>query len=537
MRVLAAFGGHDASATIVNDGIIEHYFKEERYTRQKHSRGLDNILDIIYKNQYLEEVDCIIYTEHDDNRKLRDAIFKSFNPDVMIMDPKGQHHLFHAAGAFYKSGFDRALVFTIDSAGGYLNDYTFEAESVYVAGYPSIFKPVYKRYWSENMRKDRITSNKSGCELICDNINTGRLTIGNIYNSAALCIGQTVDDCGKAMGLSSYGETPDDKLCLTSESFFEDAANYFKDYPNLVKLLDPKSTSKFDFEITKNNYKKFADYCHVVQNQCELSVISLVDRYLRETGIKNVCFGGGFAMNIITNSNLVKRYPDVNFYFDPVCDDSGLSIGAAMYTYHCMSNDNAIKTSHDTFFHGVDHDLSPYRGRECGIIELCDILSKNESVGVFYGRGEAGQRALGNRSILYNPLDPNAREVVNNIKKREWYRPFAAVVLEEDVDMYFGDACPSPNMTLCFPVKSDIISGVTHVDDTCRVQTVTSGHMYDILKQFKNLTGHGILLNTSFNLAGDPLIETPQQALDMLTKSSLDYVWFYETKQLFKSTF
>ena len=103
--------------------------------------------------------------------------------------------------------------------------------------------------------------------------------------------------------------------------------------------------------------------------------------------------------------------------------------------------------------------------------------------------------------------------------------------------MYFGDACPSPNMTLCFPVKSDIISGVTHVDDTCRVQTVTSGHMYDILKQFKNLTGHGILLNTSFNLAGDPLIETPQQALDMLAKSSLDYVWFYETKQLFKSTF
>jgi carbamoyltransferase len=92
-------------------------------------------------------------------------------------------------------------------------------------------------------------------------------------------------------------------------------------------------------------------------------------------------------------------------------------------------------------------------------------------------------------------------------------------------------------MTLCFPVKSDIIPGVTHIDGTCRVQTVSSGHMYDILQEFKKLTGHGILLNTSFNLAGQPLVETPEEAFDTLNESSLDYLWFYETKQLFNSTF
>jgi len=166
-----------------------------------------------------------------------------------------------------------------------------------------------------------------------------------------------------------------------------------------------------------------------------------------------------------------------------------------------------------------------------------DLLCQNKSVAVFYGQAEAGERALGNRSILFNALNPDAREIVNTIKKREWYRPFAAMVLEEDAHLYFENACPSRFMTVSFPVKSDIIPGVTHVDGTCRVQTVASGHMYDILKEYKKVTGHGILLNTSFNLAGQPLVDTADEALKTLNESTLDYLWFYETKQLFKSTF
>ena len=103
--------------------------------------------------------------------------------------------------------------------------------------------------------------------------------------------------------------------------------------------------------------------------------------------------------------------------------------------------------------------------------------------------------------------------------------------------LYFENACPSRFMTVSFPVKSDIIPGVTHVDGTCRVQTVASGHMYDILREYKKVTGHGILLNTSFNLAGQPLVDTADEAIKTLNESALDYVWFYETKQLFKSTF
>lgn len=131
---------------------------------------------------------------------------------------------------------------------------------------------------------------------------------------------------------------------------------------------------------------------------------------------------------------------------------------------------------------------------------------------------------------------------MNKIKKREWYRPFAAVVLEEDANLYFdmGRIKSNPFMTICFPVNPEyikIIPGITHVDNTCRIQTISEEHtyMYELLQEFKKLSGHGILLNTSFNLAGEPLVETPEDALNTLNNSCLDYLWFEETNQLIKN--
>jgi carbamoyltransferase len=144
---------------------------------------------------------------------------------------------------------------------------------------------------------------------------------------------------------------------------------------------------------------------------------------------------------------------------------------------------------------------------------------------------------LGNRSILFNALNLDAKNIVNGIKKREWYRPFACIVLEEDADTYFdmGGIKSSPFMTICFPVREKygkILPGITHVDNTCRIQTISDGYLYELLQEFKKLSGHGILLNTSFNLAGEPLVETPRDALNTLNNSSLDYLWFEETQQL-----
>jgi carbamoyltransferase len=243
-------------------------------------------------------------------------------------------------------------------------------------------------------------------------------------------------------------------------------------------------------------------------------------------------------MNIVSNYYYLQRFPNIEFYFEPICNDNGVSIGAAMNTYVELTGKipNPIEI---TAFHGTHYDVSSYKGTTTSIKEIVRLLNENKSVAVYRSLAESGQRALGNRSILFNALNPNAKDIVNQIKKREWYRPFACIVLEEDADTYFdmGRIESSSFMTICFPVRKKyvkILSGITHVDNTCRIQTVRDGYLYNLLKEFKKLTGHGILLNTSLNLAGQPLAETPIDALETLNNSSLDYLWFEETQQLLK---
>lgn len=536
MRILTAFGGHDASATIVNDGKIEFYFKEERYNRKKHSLGVDGIFKVLLEQNLLEDIDfaAIVSFDPQDIMDQRRLLLRTYSPNIKFVSTERQHHLFHASNAFYNSGFDKAITIAIDSAGAYLDEDTFESESVYVAEYPNKFTPVLKQYWTS--RKRNIVKERDNCKYICKCIND-RINIGNLYNSAALSIGQTVDDCGKAMGLSSYGSSIP-WMNLNDSGAENHIKRYFENYPDILWALSENEQIKtWILEITEQNYKFFADYCYEVQKQCQDEVIQIVNSYVEQTGVKKVCLSGGYAMNIITNYELVKQFPDVQFYFEPVCDDSGISIGAAMNIYRNVTKDRKIYPIQTTSYHGILHNVSQYTGDTVDVKGIASLLYQNKSVGVFYGHAEAGQRALGNRSILFNALNRDAREIVNQIKKREWYRPFAAMVLEEDAHLYFDNIVPSPFMTVCFPVKSGIIPGVTHVDGTCRVQTVSSGHMYEVLQEFKKLTGHGILLNTSFNLAGQPLVETPDEAFSVLNDSSLDYLWFYETKQLFKSTF
>jgi carbamoyltransferase len=247
-------------------------------------------------------------------------------------------------------------------------------------------------------------------------------------------------------------------------------------------------------------------------------------------------------MNIVANHYYTQRFPDVEFYFEPNADDGGIPIGAAMLYYHTLTKDKTIRSLKTTSFHGVPHDISSYKGKTTSIEDIAQLIYQDKSVAVYTGIAEAGQRALGNRSILFNALNPDAKELVNKIKNREWYRPFAAMVLEEDANIFFdmGQIKSSPFMTICFPVRSEyvkIIPGVTHIDDTCRIQTVskTDEYLYKLLQEFKKLSGYGIVLNTSFNLAGEPLVETPEDAFSTLNNSCLNYLWFEETQQLFEN--
>ena len=479
MRVLSIFGGgHDSSATFVVDGKVERYLKEERYTGVKHDTNHNAIIRTIIDEDLLKDVDYILNVNQLEDKKAKQLnnILKSFAPQAHFLDPPWEHHLFHASNAFYNSGFNESLVVVIDAAGTRLSskyEQTVECESVYHVSYPNVFKKLYKGYWSAGEFKDRDIKKISGkCVYQIRDINSGYANIGNLYNSAALAMGQTIQDCGKAMGLSSYGK-PIPWMSLTGFNARSHIENYFEDNLQFLSVLNGEM-DEYSLDITQDNYQKYADYCYEVQKQCMEMTIDIVRTHVEATGIKRVCLSGGYAMNIVTNYQLTQEFPDVEFFFEPLCNDGGISIGAAMYMYRALTKDFTIHPMETTSYHGVAQDVSTYKGVTADTKHVVDLLCQNKSVAVFYGQAEAGERALGNRSILFNALNPDAREIVNTIKKREWYRPFAAMVLEEDAHLYFENACPSRFMTVSFPVKSDIIPGVTHVDGTCLLYTSPS---------------------------------------------------------------
>ena len=495
MLILSVHLGHDSSICVFNNGNVEEYFLLERITRKKHDYNEEVILKLVNTICSRLNIDILCISNFNTYNGIVTTIFEEcekYNPNVKLM-MQSDHHLNHASLAFYNSGFDESLVVVVDGAGSTIEDNLVEVESVFLF-------------------------NKESSNLVYKNVvEESSFGVGGLYDIAAVLIGNTPDDCGKAMGLASYG---------SSNKLFE---NLF-----LEKKWNIEPIKKVEVD----NYKLHADFCYEVQQQTQKVIGDLIEDSIEKKGIQKVCISGGYGMNIVANYYYLQRFPDVKFYFEPLCNDNGVSIGAAMNSYFQLTNKipNPVQT---TSFHGLDYEVSPYKGITTTIKGIANLLNRDKSIAVYTGFAESGQRALGNRSIFFNPLNLNAKDIINQIKKREWYRPFACVVLEEEANIYFdmGRIKSSPFMTTCFPVRPEygkIIPGVTHVDNTCRVQTVskTNGYLYKLLQEFKNLSGHGILLNTSFNLAGNPLVETPTDALNTLNNSSLDYLWFEKTQQL-----
>ena len=457
-----------------------------------------------------------------------------------VIDLSSQHHLQHASLAFYNSGFEKALVIVVDRNGTRYANYR-ESETVFVAEYPCQFRPIIKNFWRETNSVDsdireEIINGFDNCEVNLDS-NFG---IVKVYETATSLIGQNPLENGKTMGLAAYGE---------SKKFPDLFRDNYRPHDYLfshTEFLDEivsvnKSLQQFSSDdINIKNYKMYADYAMHVQQQTEEAVISLIQRSINFTGIKNICVTGGYGLNVVANMKYLQKFKDCNFYFEPLADDSGNSIGGAMLVYRDNTRSSDIIPIKDTFFSGKLHDIS-ISGKNASIDDIVRFLIEQKSVGIYAGLSEAGPRALGNRSILFDARNIKAKEIVNNIKKREWYRPFACVVLEEDFLNYFEGIENIGNrfMTVSYIVKenlSNMIPGVVHKDQTCRVQVVNEQDktLFHILKEFKKQTGISVLLNTSLNLAGEPLVETPEEALNVLNNSTLDILYFPE-KDLYVS--
>ena len=558
MRILSVNPSHDASAVILNDGEIECYFKEERLSKRKRDK-MCFLSTIECIRNYKGKIDYIIANNtYHVVRSYELELYYLFLhritkvPYENIIEFSHKHHLSHAGIAFYNSGFDKCLVVVVDGEGSKFEDTVSECESVYIASYPDKFTPILKNFYRNpdyNYKKE-VKSIKTFIKKLESNFNcecnfNGHLGgIVNLYTTASEIISQSRLENGKPMGLSSYGEKIKDfpSFFITETGAINDDLFYLYSQEDIDKTIYKPCKNKITKEITKENYKFYADYAYEIQTQTQEAVGNLIENAIEKTNIKQVCIVGGYGMNVVANHYYLQRFPNVDFYFEPLSDDSGITIGAAKVFYHEKTKDKIIRPLKTTSFHGVTYDILSYKEQTKSVKNIANLLNQDKSVAVYTGLAEAGQRALGNRSILFNALNPDAKDLVNEIKKREWYRPFACMVLEEDANIYFnmGRIKSSPFMTICFPVRPEyvkIIPGVTHIDNTCRVQTVSQddGYLYKLLQEFKKLSGHGILLNTSFNLAGEPLVETPEDAFNTLNNSCLDYLWFEETQQLFKN--
>lgn len=542
MKVLGVSTAHDSSVCLYEDGKILAYYKEERLTKIKKDSNPLRATEEIFKTT--DSIDLLAYGDPNTGENIHEYIkfLKKRTSIYDVVDFSSDHHLQHASLAFYNSGFEEAVVIVIDRNGTVMYDSARESETIFHASYPHNFKTIYKNYWVFNSQAHanfaEYRKNNPDIEIDVRSM----YGIVKVYETATSLIQQHILENGKTMGLSSYG----DKTVKFPE-LFVNGTNVPNDYyfghekndgdsfeSVYLDLTDLKNKS-----FTKHNVKIYADYAWHVQSQTQDAACHLIKKAIEKTGCKNVIITGGYGLNIVANAHYIKNFPDVKFYFEPLADDSGNSIGSAMLAYRMATKDATIYSIQDTFYHGQLHDTSSVGAPTCNIDDVVKLLMNNKSVAIFKGLAEAGPRSLGNRSILFDARNPEAKDIVNKIKKREWYRPFAVMILKEDATDYFDMLGQFENkfMTVNYMSKDlakEKIPGVIHIDGSCRIQTIdeTDGIVYELLKKFKEKTGVGALLNTSFNLAGEPLVDSPSDALNVLKRTTLNYVWFPESNKL-----
>ena len=263
------------------------------------------------------------------------------------------------------------------------------------------------------------------------------------------------------------------------------------------------------------------------------------------TGKKNIVISGGYGLNCVANYYYKKRFPDLNIFVDPISHDGGTALGLAQLVHYTETKDK-VKRPLTSLYLGpnttTNYNLEGLETEKVTPANIAKMISEKNIVAMFQGRSEAGPRALGNRSILYDPTDPKGKETVNKVKGREWFRPFAGSMMQEHFEEWFDTygMKETPFMMYAMDFKLEKhgeCPAITHVDGTCRIQTVTKKQnkvYHTLIDEFRKITGVPILFNTSFNLAGEPLVETLEDALRTIKNSDINYLYLPEKGTLVK---
>jgi carbamoyltransferase len=582
--------GHNAGVCLLKDGEIVFSIEEERLTRQKYDGGpFASILKIL---DYTDKIDYLVISHTDECNARVDYtgenIYSSLARKVglikdvstQVVEYHDQHHRNHAACAFYRSGFDKASAVIVDGAGTFIKrhdgEVMWEVESIYDVSYPSVFKEVYKHCAGNGPWPTEIHDN--GCEIVIND----KAGIVKAYEAVTRFCGWHSIEAGKTMGLFPYGEP--DKAPKIYEKFGANKNLIVPTYPNgaLVneeaynelddRIYDPKAIhravtdpndrrqiQRYEQQMLEANAEDITqlasrrNMAYNVQTESQQLVLDLILKSIERTGNKNIVISGGYGLNCVANYFYLEHLPkDVKIYVEPISNDAGTAMGAALYHYYTVTQDATVRDKDEGLYLGpvqritedaVIETAAKYSGSVTTNVEYKDVIDTIRSkniVALFQERCENGPRALGNRSLMFDPTFADGKDFVNLIKKREYFRPFAASVLQDDVHDWFDlrGMEDSPSMMYavnCQPGVEEKIPAVIHVDGTCRIQTVTQEqnfHWYNLIKEFKNQTGVPALFNTSFNLGGEPLVETIDDAMRTLYNSGIDYIYFPAVKMM-----
>lgn len=410
------------------------------------------------------------------------------------------HHLSHAASAFHVSPFQTAAVMTIDGRGE-------KATTAYYRG------------TGNNLDLIGQVDMPHSLGLLYEKVTTH---LGFLHSS----------DEYKVMALASYGK-PEFVNEFDAMIQVFDGGKYTVDDVDFEALFGPKRKKGDEFTAPHFNV------AHSLQKVLQDKVLQLVNWLHEETGEDNLCLAGGVALNCVLNAYLRDHGPFKNIWVQPAAGDAGTALGAAMWIDAQERNTSARSFVMDDVYWGPDFSDDaiekflkwakvPYKKLESLEKEAARILAEDKIIGWYQGRMEFGPRALGSRSIIASPINPEMQARLNEVKDREDFRPVAPVVMEEYAGEWFKDAEYSPFMLFVYPVKedkADRIPAVRHVDGTARIQTVNEKQhprYYRLLKEFHALTGVPVLVNTSFNTLGKPIVCTPRDAVECFWSSPFD---------------
>lgn len=523
---------HDAATCILVDGEIRMAVPEERLSRIKHYVGFPKLgVKLCLESaglSRLEDATCIV---------LNESAFTDFGlkvahsgyPGLLLRNPS--HHLLHAYYAWVASGFDDAAILIVDGSGFSYGEHLRrkspllgrapefsemeEAESQYVGRRDSLAL-IDKRWglWESCQPYYRFPS------------------LGHMFSMASQYIFGHWIHAGKSMGLAPYGDAtalPGEIVTCTEQGISVNT--------RWIDDLPPRSGEAAHLD------KTCRDLAAKVQSEIEKAMLHLAHGLYRKASSPNLCLCGGVALNSVVNGRLLREAPFDDVYIPPAANDTGIAIGAALYGYHQLTGTlPRWQYTHD------------FHGREYTNAEVSEVVSSNNCVNTtrprdpaesaasdiaagkviawFEGASEFGPRALGHRSILCDARDADIKNRLNStVKFRECFRPYAASILSEHSSDFFELDRDSPYMLFVARVRAcklDLIPGVCHVDGTCRVQTVSSGYVgayRRLIECFMSLTSVPMVLNTSLNVRGEPIVETPADAVRCFLATNIDVLY------------